>query len=104
MSIQWFLAVIYRCGSLISLVAVGYRHREVVALSWIDFNLLIRSECSEHEIYAQERIQRTDLSRIGRNIEKGWRIPKESSHLFSGRHRGQHHVHPEGEREVHGGE
>jgi hypothetical protein len=44
------VAVIYTSGSLISRVAVGYTHSEVVALSWIDFNLLIRSECSEHEL------------------------------------------------------
>jgi hypothetical protein len=48
-SIQWFVAVIHSCASRISRVAVGYGQSDLVALLGIDFNLLARSEPSEHE-------------------------------------------------------
>ena len=46
---MWFLAVIYSCVSRTSRVALGYRQSKVFTLLCIDFNLLARSENSEHE-------------------------------------------------------
>jgi hypothetical protein len=45
----WFLAVIRSCASCISRVASGYKQSKILVLLSIDFNLLARSEPSEHE-------------------------------------------------------